>query len=415
MSHRPFRFVHASDLHLEQPLCGVAEVPEHLRELFLEAPYAAAAKVFETAIIEQAAFLILSGDVLHPLQAGPRAIVFLCEQFTKLAEREIPVYWAGGTVDPPGAWPASIGLPGNVHVFSRGRVDEFVFEHDHAPAVRLLGTSRDKQADIRAGEFHPDKGGLTSIAVAHGGAEAAALMARGIHYWALGGRHDRATPAVVPHLIHYCGSPQGRRPEESGVHGCTLAQVDEGGQIRTSLVPTDAARWLNERISVDRATTEADLAARFRERIDSLRASASNVPLFISWTVAGGGPVVEQLRRGRLAADLLEELRSEYGFAAPAAWSLSIEAEASDDLPEEWYEQETIRGDFLREIRRLAANCDEPLDLQAYICEAHQAGSLGAIAHLADENARRHVLGEAALLGAALLGGETAEESEGRL
>ena len=42
MSTRPFRFVHASDFHLEQPLMGVAEVPDHLRELFLDAPYAAA-------------------------------------------------------------------------------------------------------------------------------------------------------------------------------------------------------------------------------------------------------------------------------------------------------------------------------------------------------------------------------------
>ena len=51
-------------------------------------------------------------------------------------------------------------------------------------------------------------------------------------------------------------------------------------------------------------------------------------------------------------------------------------------------------------------NCDEPLDLQAYVSEAHQAGSLGAIAHLADTNARSRVLTEAALLGAALLGGD---------
>ena len=44
MSNWPFRFVHASDFHLEQPLCGVTDVPDHLRELFLEAPYAAAAR-----------------------------------------------------------------------------------------------------------------------------------------------------------------------------------------------------------------------------------------------------------------------------------------------------------------------------------------------------------------------------------
>ena len=42
MSQPPLRFVHAGDLHLERPLSGVSEVPDHLREAFLEAPYLAA-------------------------------------------------------------------------------------------------------------------------------------------------------------------------------------------------------------------------------------------------------------------------------------------------------------------------------------------------------------------------------------
>ena len=38
MSQRPFRFVHASDLHLERMPYGLREAPDHLRELILEAP-----------------------------------------------------------------------------------------------------------------------------------------------------------------------------------------------------------------------------------------------------------------------------------------------------------------------------------------------------------------------------------------
>ena len=230
----------------------------------------------------------------------------------------------------------------------------------------------------------------------------------------MGGRHDRATPAGTPYVIHYCGSPQGRRPEESGVHGCTLAQVDEKQQFRTSLVPTDAVRWLAERILVDNQTTQTDLESRFRERIHSLHESAPNLHLLITWTISGGGPLVKQLQCGRLAADLLDRLRADYGFSSPSVWSLSINVEPADRLPEEWYEQETIRGDFLREIRRLEMNSDEPLGLETYISEAHQAGSLGATAQLADTNARGRMLTEAALLGAALLGGDADENNEGR-
>ena len=34
---QPLRLVHASDLHLERPLYGLPEIPDHLRELLIEA------------------------------------------------------------------------------------------------------------------------------------------------------------------------------------------------------------------------------------------------------------------------------------------------------------------------------------------------------------------------------------------
>src|SRR5512145_1619306 len=103
MSHTPFRFLHASDFHLEQPLTGLADVPEHLRELILDAPYTSVAKVIETAMLDGVAFVVLSGDIVEPLLAGPRGLLFLIEQFEKLAAKEIEVFWAGGAVDPPDA------------------------------------------------------------------------------------------------------------------------------------------------------------------------------------------------------------------------------------------------------------------------------------------------------------------------
>ena len=42
------------DLHLELPPFGVTEVPDHLRELFLESSYLSAERVFETVLAEEA-------------------------------------------------------------------------------------------------------------------------------------------------------------------------------------------------------------------------------------------------------------------------------------------------------------------------------------------------------------------------
>ena len=130
--------------------------------------------------------------------------------------------------------------------------------------------------------------------------------------------------------------------------------------------------------------------------------------LLISWTVAGQGPLIAQLRRGNLAAELLQWLRSEYGHRSPAAWTVSLEVELSETLPPEWYEQETIRGDFLRAVRQLQMNPDEPLVLDSYLAETHLAGTLGGAVALVSKATRDRALREAATLGVDLLSGEEA-------
>ena len=406
MSNLPFRFVHASDFHLEQVPQGLSEVPDHLKELFIEAAYWAAERVFETVLAEEAEMLLLAGDILHPAHTGPRGPLFLSEQFARLAERNIAVYWAGGRVDPPDVWPTSISLPENVHVFPQDRVEEFVHKQHDIPIARIVGVSRRRQRAIRARDFEPDRAGLFTIALAHGTADPDALEKCGIHYWALGGRHARTTLFSSPQTAHYPGSPQGRCPDEDGIHGCTLVQVDEQGRGRTSPIPTDAMRWLNERVVVDEETTRDDLEMLLRERMHTLIESAPGTDLLISWTVAGSGPLLMQLRQGQLGTELLEWLRNQYGFGPPAAWTVSFEVEPTLSLPPEWYEQETIRGDFLREIRQLQVNAGEPLGLQTFVDQEYLADVGLETLEPPDTRSRDRILREAALLGAELLGGE---------
>src|SRR5262245_15288823 len=115
MSFEPVRFLHASDLHLEQPPYGLADIPEHLRSRLIEAPYSAATRLFDAAVAEKVDFVILAGDVLDLHAAGARGLLFLADQFTRLAERNIDIYWAPGEVDLPERWPAAtVPLPANV-------------------------------------------------------------------------------------------------------------------------------------------------------------------------------------------------------------------------------------------------------------------------------------------------------------
>ena len=65
MPERSFRFLHASDFRLDAVPRGLTEVPDHLRDTLLNAPYSAARKVFDTALSERVSFVILAGNILQ--------------------------------------------------------------------------------------------------------------------------------------------------------------------------------------------------------------------------------------------------------------------------------------------------------------------------------------------------------------
>ena len=119
MPGESFRFIHASDFHLETPLGDLDSLPPHLHELMAEAPRQAARAVFEAALADNIDFLVLSGDLLNPQAAGPHGMSMLLDYFEQLNTKETPVFWCAGLSDAPEKWPESVPLPPNVTLFSK--------------------------------------------------------------------------------------------------------------------------------------------------------------------------------------------------------------------------------------------------------------------------------------------------------
>lgn len=409
MAERPFRFLHASDFRLEEPCVGLADAPPPLREALVDAPYRAAERVFDAAIDENAAFLLLSGNILDADQTGPRGPLFLLDQFRRLAAQGIAVYWAGGETDAPERWPETVPLPPNVFTFPAGRVSEHLVERDGVPLARVLGESLGGRGRIRPAQYHRDPAGLFTAAVACGEVEPADLTRHEIDYWALGGR-ERSSPPAAPRTAHYPGSPQGRQFDEGGLHGCTLVQVDESRQIKMHFIPTDAVRYFGERLPIAPDLDRGGLQERMRQRIEALAESAPKVDLLIAWTVVGGGPLMTELLRDGLEGELLGQLNDQFAAGRPAVFSASLDAEWSAPLPADWYEQENIRGDFLRLLRTVEMNPDESLDLGVYLSPQDREGLLARAAELPDDPVRTRLLRAAAVLGANLLSTEETHE-----
>jgi DNA repair exonuclease SbcCD nuclease subunit len=406
---QPLRLVHSSDLHLEQPLYGLAEVPGHLRELLIEAPYQAAEQVFETALAEGADAVLLAGDVLDVDRAGPPAIVLLLDQFARLGDRGIQVYWAGGAVDSPDLWPRSVALPSNVHVFPIGRVETLDLARGGETLARVQGTSCRDNGEIDSGGFHLDAHGLFTIGIAHdnfppiaAGRSPTALSDR-VHYMALGGRHGQQTVEEQPGIMHYSGTPQGRAPGETGPHGCTVITVDDSGHAKLRFVATDAARWSEQQLEITASTRQEQLHERMVERLEKLLAQQPGVDHFVRWTIRGTGQLVNRLRPGGLADELLVDLRRKFGERSPVVWSASIQCESPLSVPAEWYDQETCLGDFLRQVREYEANAGLPLDLRPFLPEDIGDDALSAVAAVDTDVERSELLCRAAKLGVDLL------------
>lgn len=402
MTQPALRLVHASDLHLELPLYGLAEIPDHLRELLIEAPYHAAEQVFETALAENADAVLLAGDVLNVDRAGPPAIVLLLDQFARLGDRGIPIYWAGGAVDVPDLWPRSVPLPENVHVFPIGRVETLDLVRMGETLARVQGTSCREGGEVEARGFHRDAHGLFTIGVAYGTDDSPGHEGDRVHYMALGGRHQHQTVDEEPGIAHYSGTPQGRGPTETGPHGCTVVTVDETRRAKTRFVATDTIRWTEQSLEVTASTRQEQLYERMVDRLEKLQAKNPGVDHLVKWSIRGTGPLVNRLRPGGLADELLVDLRRKFGERSPVAWSVSLECHSPLSTPAEWYDQDTVLGDLLRQVRDLEMH-ETPFDLRPFLPENLEGDPLTEIASIDSEADRADLLCRAAKLGVDLL------------
>jgi hypothetical protein len=362
MSGHAFRFVHASDFHLEQPLCGVEDVPDQLRELFCDAPYLAAERVFDTALTEQVDFVLLCGDIVRLKGAGARPLDFLYAQFLRLHEQEIGVYWCDSGRDRLEYWPTAVPLPANVQLFSDESVDVVSHRRDGKVLATILGCAGNKSGRIRAEEFDNGAAGYV-IAMTHGETEEAQLRDAKVDYWALGGRHDRENVMTEPSLAHYCGSPQSRRPTEEGAHGCAVVAVDSRDRTHRQTMTTDVARWHVEALDLPDMIDQHGLLRMLRDHCHRFIENAAGRQVLVRWMLTDSDQLTDtrsdllaaRLRQGGLACDLLASLRAEFGQQVPGVWPVEIEAEPPTVLPSGWYEEDTVLGDLLRIVQHKQA------------------------------------------------------------
>ena len=354
---RKFRFVHAADLHLDSPFCGLSETSVRLRDLLHSATFLALDRIVGHAIQSDSDFVLLAGDLYDASDRSLRALVEFRRQMERLAEHDIAAYIVHGNHDPLNGWGSEFKMPPNVFVFDGEVRAESVVRKGHEIA-RVSGVSytRERVTENLAKSFKPPSDDVYSIAMLHanvGGQSGHAdyaparindLVDAGFDYWALGHVHTRVILSSSPSIV-YPGNPQGRHVRETGPRGCFQVDVDTDGRTSLKFVETSAVRWAKLDYSIADDTRMDQLIDGLRGRAEAVGAEFEG-PTVVRCRLVGSGPMHSDLQRD----GVLEEIR----HALSATLEIeSVQAVTGPEVDREGLmESEPIVADLMRLIER---------------------------------------------------------------
>lgn len=360
------KFIHASDLHLDVSISGLAELPAHLIQTLANAPYDAAQKIFDLAVAERVDFVLLAGDLFDFESGNARAASFLLSQFERLAEKDIHVYWCAGECDQPDRWPSSIELPENVVTFSSSIVEQLDHRRNGETIARIMASGYDPQRRGGADFSAPDSQ-VFNIALTHGEFESTALNAQNIRYWALGGRHKSSKLERTGTVVVYPGTTQGRTPKESGTSGFKICRVDSSGKLRVQNVEADRVRWMPQKVAISEQVQLEELKNELGERALKIMTDTTDQVVLSKWLLTTEGEFNPGIRKREWASELLEWLRDEFGRSDKGIWSVSLKVESPKNMPIEWYDEDTLLGEYLRAMGRYQSDDSLKLNLHEYM------------------------------------------------
>lgn len=364
MSSRvPFAFVHCADLHLDSPFEGLFSKNERLASLLREATFQAFDNVISVAIENNAAFVLIGGDIYDGADNSLRAQIRYADTLARAARHNIRCFAVHGNHDPVKAWRANIALPEGVHVFGAEKVERIPVAREGQVLAHVYGISH---ADYRlkqnlAAKFRRQQEDEYAIGLLHCNVGAcvdhddyapcttADLHEGKMDYWALGHIHSRMILSDKAPLIVYPGNTQGRSIKETGEKGCCLVRVQADGSSDIQFHATDVLRWFQEDLTISETETIDSLRQKLFAKQQELRVQAKQRGSISRLTITGRSSLHEMLRQSDIVRDLLADLNDGEERRSDFAWfdSIAIKTRPTIDIDKR-REVPDLVGDFIR-------------------------------------------------------------------
>lgn len=292
-----FRFLHAADIHLDSPLKGL--------EVYQDAPVdqirGAARRAFDNlvdvAIQEEAAFIILAGDLFDGDWKDYNTGLYFINRMGLLGEAGIQVFIVSGNHDAASQISRALHLPDNVRLFSHKKAETIILDDLNVAIHGQSFPSRIVNEDLT--QYYPQgEYGLFNIGLLHTALMGRpghepyapctldALRSKGYQYWALGHVHQREEISREPWAI-FPGNIQGRHIRETGAKGCTMVTVDEGQVREIEHHDIDVLRWALCRVDLNECETQEECLDRVRQSLEEELARAEGRPIAVRLVLEG--------------------------------------------------------------------------------------------------------------------------------
>lgn len=364
------KFVHAADLHIDSPLRGLDKYEGAPTARLRAATRRALENLVALCIEEQAAFLLLAGDVFDGGWKDFSTGLFFAAQMTRLREANIPVVLVRGNHDAASSITKNLRLPDNVRELSAKKPE--TLELASAGAC-VHGQSFAKQAttDDLAARYPDAVSGAFNVGLLHtclDGREGhdryaptslETMRAKGYDYWALGHIHAREVLSTEPWIV-FPGNLQGRHAKETGSKGASLVVV-EGGRVQSvEHRALDVVRWEHLVVDASDASDAFEIVDRAREALVAHAESSGGRLLAARVSITGATRA-----NGAVRGDL-DQFEAQLRVAANDALGDAVWLEKIQVRTRSTFDLDKVRdevGAVGHLARRLAAIKDDPKEL----------------------------------------------------
>ncbi|SPD75412.1 Metallophosphoesterase [uncultured Desulfobacterium sp.] len=300
-----FRFLHAADIHLDSPLKGLEVYQDAPVDQIRGAVRRAFDNLVDLAIQEDAAFVLLAGDLFDGDWKDYNTGLYFINRMGLLREAGIHAFIVSGNHDAASQISRALHLPDNVRLLSHKKPETMILEDLNVAIHGQSFPSRIVSEDLT--QFYPQgEYGLFNIGLLHTALTGRpghepyapctldALRSKGYQYWALGHVHQREEVSQEPWVI-FPGNIQGRHIRETGPKGCTMVTVDEGQVLEVQHHDIDVLRWAVCRVDLNECETHEECLDRVRQSMEDELIRAEGRPIAVRLVLEGVTSLHRQL------------------------------------------------------------------------------------------------------------------------